>query len=49
MIIYDDSPLSDIPLPPEMPRDLEEQINDLLLVNAQLKEKLRRYGRGEDN
>ena len=42
-------PLDDIPLPPEPPRDLEEQIADLILVNAQLKEKLRRYGRGETN
>jgi len=42
-------PLSEIPLPPEPQRDLEDQISDLLIVNAQLKEKLQRYGRGEDN
>lgn len=34
----------DVPFPPELPRTLEEQINDLVLVNAQLREKLARYG-----
>jgi hypothetical protein len=37
-------PLSDIPLPPEPARDLEDQVTDLLIVNAQLREKLQRYG-----
>jgi hypothetical protein len=37
--------LPEIPLPPEPPRELEDQIDDLVRVNRQLKEKLARYGR----
>jgi hypothetical protein len=39
--------LDDIPLPPDPPRDLEDQVADLILVNAQLKAKLVRYGRDD--
>lgn len=42
-------PLADIPLPEHPPRSLEDQIADLMLVNSQLMDKLRRYGRGEEN
>lgn len=40
-------PLSEIPLPPDPPRDLEDQIEDLIQVNKQLKEKLDKYGRND--
>jgi hypothetical protein len=42
-------PLSEIPLPPNPPRSLEDQVDDLFIVYNQLKDKLKRYGRGETN
>jgi hypothetical protein len=41
------SPLDEIPLPPDPPRSEQDQITDLLWVNAQLREKLARYGRDD--